>query len=308
MTGTVYEWYGYLSTDPSSIAAHAANTKQCPFVRRECTKASGLCSVSPMGSDTPVPVCPKRLYFNQFEMLRDIASTSFSGLALNRDVDGLPTLVPGGEARDVARASGLAQVGVFGAEGWGGEIRLPPLAGDGASYKVDFTLVLIGPDARLISFTPVEVQSIDTTGNTRAAISALSQDRSIVADTVGLNWENVSKRILPQLIFKGLMLQGEALCRDGLFFVTPEPVFKRIMSRLGNSALTRLRRIPRQPGSITFLRYDYSNPGSLGAASPASLRQSDPFTISTSDLSLAFITPENLPPSGSYAARIEAKL
>ncbi len=42
----------------------------------------------------------------------------------------------------------------------------------------------------------------------------------------GVNWENVSKRILPQLIYKGYVLRRERLCSKGLFFVCPKPSVK----------------------------------------------------------------------------------
>lgn len=307
MAGTIYEWHGYRTTDGTATAAHASHSKSCPFMNRACVKKSGACSVAPTGSQLPVPICPKRLYFDRFQALRDIASTAFASRLMNLGPDGLPSLVPGSEAHSVARATGIPQVGVFGGEGWGGEVSLPPLAGDGASYKVDFTLCLVNNDGRLLSFAPIEVQTIDTTGSTEKARAALEESRTVVGDTVGLNWENVSKRILPQLIFKGLMLQGEALCHQGLFFVCPELVFRRIMSRLGNAQLTRLRRIPKQPGSITFVRYDYDYE-SLEPGTPQNLTALDPFTISTSDLSLAFITPENLPQAGSYAAKLALRI
>ena len=74
---------------------------------------------------------------------------------------------------------------------------------------------------------------LDTTGNYREARNALMENRDIVADTVGLNWENVSKRIIPQLIYKGQVLQREDLCRTGLFFVCPKAVYDRVLNRLG---------------------------------------------------------------------------
>ena len=79
--------------------------------------------------------------------------------------------------------------------------------------------------------------------------------RRVVADTVGLNWENVSKRIIPQLIYKGQVLQREDLCRSGLFFVCPKPVYDRVLNRLGGTQ--RIPRFPMQPASIHFIAYDY---------------------------------------------------
>ena len=110
----------------------------------------------------------------------------------------------------------------------------------------------------MIEFVAVEVQTIDTTGTYRPGYDALKTDSSIKKTTAGLNWENVAKRILPQLIYKGQILQREELCRSGLFFVCPAPVFERIMERLGGQE--GLVRYALQPASITFAVYDYDMP------------------------------------------------
>ena len=107
-------------------------------------------------------------------------------------------------------------IAVFG-HGWGGELRLPQRAGTG-SYFVDWVLARLDENGELAEFTAIEVQTIDTTGNYREARTALLENRSVISDTVGLNWENVSKRIIPQLIYKGQVLQREDLCRTGLIF------------------------------------------------------------------------------------------
>ena len=51
------------------------------------------------------------------------------------------------------------------------------------------------------------MQTIDTTGTYQNARRALLDHHVIEKDTVGLNWENVSKRIIPQIIYKGQVLQ-----------------------------------------------------------------------------------------------------
>ena len=60
------------------------------------------------------------------------------------------------------------------------------------------------------------------------------------------------------MIYKGQILQREELCRSGLFFVCPAPVFERIMERLGGQ--DGLVRYALQPASITFAVYDYDMP------------------------------------------------
>ncbi|MGW5238630.1 hypothetical protein ACWEOW_06835 [Monashia sp. NPDC004114] len=308
MAGKIYEWFGYRGSDQSATAAQAVIDQSCPFLGATCIKRgrTGVCSIEPAKSQEAVPICPVRLYDGHHEFLRHIAADAFINLEVAVDSTGLPTLVPASRARLVATKARRAQVGVFGANPWGGEISLPPAVDGGGSYKIDFTLVVIGPSGELQAFVPVEVQSIDTTNDTKASMAGLKNGRTIVQSTVGLNWENVNKRILPQLIVKGLMLQAEALCTNGLYFVTPEPVFKRVMMRLGG--VDRLRRIPKQPGSLTFIRYDYDFSTGILDGSPLALKRLAPVTVSTSDLSLAFITPENLPASGAYESAIKQKL
>ena len=145
-------------------------------------------------------------------MLRTIANNAFS-MNLN--------LYAGRAAVDKSKSEGGA-IAVFG-HGWGGELRLPQREGTG-SYFVDWVLARLDANGELVEFTAIEVQTIDTTGNYRDARQALEDGREIVPCTVGLNWENVSKRIIPQLIYKGQVLQREDLCRTGLYFVCPQPV------------------------------------------------------------------------------------
>ena len=144
-------------------------------------------------------------------------------------------------------------VAVFG-HGWGGELPLPKRKGKG-SYYVDWILARLDGSAELAEFTAIEVQTIDTTGSYQNARRKLLENRTIEKDTVGLNWENVSKRIIPQIIYKGQVLQREELCRSGLYFVCPKPVYDRVLERLGGKE--KLPQFPTQPAAIHFVAYDY---------------------------------------------------
>lgn len=305
MAATVYERYGFSVLDRSAQARDSIATRNCPFVDGACIKVKqgGVCSIKPVESNEPVIVCPRRMYFNHHEFLASIAETVFRQLDPKLADNGLPQLVEGSRAREESIEHGRVQVGVLG-QGWGSEVKLPPSLEGGASYSIDFTMVAISPEGDLLSILPVEVQSIDTTDSYKLGVEAHDLDGSVIVTKAGLNWENVSKRILPQLIVKGLMLQGERLSTHGIYFVTPEPVFRKIAARLGG--MGRLREIPTQPGSITLVRYAYSNPGSDGT--PIELHVSGVSTISTSDMSIAFISPQNLPLAGSYETRLRTRL
>jgi Restriction endonuclease NotI len=306
VAGNIYEWYGYRATDASAAAANAALQQHCPFLNGPCVKAGGVCSVTPSASGEQVVICPSRLYFDGHRFLRQIADDAFGVFPVSRGADGLPSLVAGVQARATAAVTGAHQVGVFGKAPWGGEIKLPSAVPGAGQYSVDFTVVVVAPNGDFVAFVTVEVQSIDTTNSYRNSLTALVQNnRQIEQSGFGMNWENVNKRILPQLIVKGLMLQAEALCTTGMYFVTPEPVFQRVMLRLGGP--DRLRRIPKQPGSITFIRYLHDTANAVNG-SPVDMNRLETVTVSTSDLSLAFITPENLPAAGAYQASITQKL
>jgi hypothetical protein len=192
-------------------------------------------------------------------------------------------------------------VAVFGKR-WGRELRLPQRMGRGA-YFVDWVLALISRDAQLQEFVAVEVQAIDTTGNYRAERDAYVNGRDYPEySEAGLNWENVSKRILPQIIYKGHVLRREPLCTKGLFFVSPTPVYERIRQRLGGEMLA----IHLQPGALTFRWY------TIGAEVPdgqiRTLINQGQYTTTVDQVALAFTAPANLPPIGVYQQAIEAEL
>lgn len=251
MAGYVAEFFGYRAEDTSETAAVAAARHVCPFTGKQCGKIlsrdriiSGVCAVRQKTENSPdVICCPIRIYAEDYKMLKEISQKAFS-CNLN--------LYAGRAAVEKAIIENGA-IAVFG-HGWGGELRLPQRQGQGA-YFVDWVLARLDGNGELVEFTAIEVQTIDTTGNYREARAGLLDGRRIVADTVGLNWENVSKRIIPQLIYKGQVLQREDLCRSGLFFVCPKPVYDRVLNRLGGTQ--RIPRFPMQPASIHFIAYDY---------------------------------------------------
>lgn len=254
MSGYISEFFGYKAEDASTIALNTANSQVCPFLGSPCTKVlsrdhliSGVCSVRQKTEGSPsVICCPIRIYAEDYKMLHLISRQAFG-----RDFG----LYAGRAAVERARAEG-GSIAVFG-HGWGGELRLPQRAGTG-SYFVDWVLARLDENGELAEFTAIEVQTIDTTGNYREARTALLENRSVISDTVGLNWENVSKRIIPQLIYKGQVLQREDLCRTGLFFVCPKAVYDRVLNRLGGRE--RIPTFPTQPASIHFVAYDYTEP------------------------------------------------
>lgn len=250
MAGYIAEFFGYAASDKSHSALTTAARKNCPFLGSFCVKTlardkiiSGVCAIRQKTAGSPnVICCPIRLYADNYKLLRLIARQAF-----HQDLN----LYAGRVAVEKAKEESGA-IAVFG-KGWGGELRLPQRKGMG-SYFVDWVLARLDGQGELAELTAIEVQTIDTTGSYGNAQKVLAESREMISDTVGLNWENVSKRIIPQIIYKGQVLQREDLCRSGLFLVCPKPVYQRIIDRLGG--IEKLPKFPSQPASINFIAYD----------------------------------------------------
>lgn len=302
MAGTISEFFGYRAEDNSDEALKAVADKKCPFLGSACTKMlgrertiSGVCAIRQKTPGSPsVICCPNRIYAEEYKMLRTIAQNAF-----NEDLK----LYAGRMAVAKARL-GSGAIAVFG-HGWGGELRLPQRQGTG-SYFVDWVLARLDGNGELKEFTAIEVQTIDTTGKYSDAQKALRQDRTIVADTVGLNWENVSKRIIPQIIYKGQVLQREELCRTGLYFVCPTPIYKRVLNRLGGKE--KIPSFPSQPAAIHFVAYDYAQPFSdVQAGSIVSLDVIEEHCTTVYKVQEAF-SAVNLPEGNVYGNAIRRSL
>lgn len=295
----IVEFFGYDPLDSSVTAVEARNRKLCPFYEGHCTKElgeddsgntilSGTCTVRQVVQQDPIVCCPKRLYAEKFIALRDIAKAVFD--------PELPFHFMGERRQPVRHVVAIGK-------DFGGEVRLPGVKGTG-SFFVDWILALVGQDGKLEQFVAVEVQSIDTTGNYRAERAAYLKHQSFEGNSVaGVNWENVNKRILPQLIFKGHVLRLEPLCKSGLFFICPQPVLDRIKQRVGNA----LRPYPvKHPGTINFRGYGLDAAGEGGTT--RKLKFQEELTTTVDQLAIAFTAPMNLPPSGAYASAIAKKL
>lgn len=262
MAGYIAEFFGYAASDKSETALLTAARKNCPFLGSFCVKTlardkviSGVCAIRQKTAGSPnVICCPIRLYAEDYKMLKLIAQKAFK-IRLS--------LYAGRVAVEKAKREGGA-IAVFG-KGWGGELRLPQRKGIG-SYFVDWVLARLDKHGELAELTAIEVQTIDTTGSYGNARRELAETRTVLSDTVGLNWENVSKRIIPQIIYKGQVLQREDLCRSGLYLVCPKPVYQRIIDRLGGTE--KLPEFPSQPASINFIAYDAISEQKNGEITP----------------------------------------
>lgn len=306
MASRIIELFGYSPVDQSEQAKEARRTCFCPFLGGECTKkigsdenriAAGVCTLSDSDGD-PVICCPIRLYAHDYRILHEVAEDAFA-----QSVE----LYSGQEAKSAAALPGVARVAVFGKR-WGKELRIPNRKKNGenggrtGSYFVDWILAKLNEAGQLEEFVALEVQSIDTIGSYRNERAAHMSGTPFTGKSAGLNWENVNKRILPQLIYKGHLLQRERLCRTGLYFICPAPVYSKIMERLGG----KLPNYPAQAGSLTFMWYQVGPNAEPGTV--RELQNAGKFSTTVHQVELAFSSASNLPESGVYEAAIKTAL
>ena len=297
LASNIVELFGFAPGDQSDRAALARSERRCPFIGDTCQKnlsdgsISGVCTLKPKTSG-PVICCPYRLYANSYRVLSDVAEAAFGA-----EVE----LFPGTSAKGSLSMSGRVRVAVFGKR-WGKELRLPN-RGRSGGYFVDWVLARLNEQGGLDEFIAVEVQSIDTTGNYQTErLAYLNNDSFTGQSSAGFNWENVNKRILPQIIYKGHVLRRERLCRQGLFFVCPQPVYQRIRERLGGNLLGYAP----QPGALTLMWYDVGQEALTGHS--RELQFKGKFTTTVDQIALAFTSPSNLPDESVYEAAIRAVL
>ena len=295
MATRISELFGFHPYDQSEVAVRHRARRECPFLGRTCTKhlsdnsPSGVCTMrSARGLETVI--CPVRLYANDFESIKRIGRQKLGNYDFQfRGVAG--SLV---RRQETILCTGKER---------GGEIRLPGVvspSGTSSNFYIDWVLLLASPTG-LQEFIALEVETVDTTGNYQAErLAALAEREFDGTSTAGFNWQNVAKRILPQLIFKGHVLRRERLCLRGLHFMCPDRVFEKILDRVGHD----ISEIAEQPGSITFHPVGLS-PDRIDG-SPRSLTWLPTFTTTVDQLAMAFVAPRNLPEAGSYEASIRS--
>lgn len=304
MAAKIEEFFGYAPLDPAGEPFAAA--KECPFVSSDCIKPQhGACSIKLSTSD-PVIICPNRLYDNYHAILADLAAEAFGvGVQLIQS-SALPGLKMSGNLTG-------NEVAVFG-KYWGSELSIPQPKSDEASdvggFYIDYVLARLDGAGEMAEFTAVEIQTIDTTGSYKEQADAFFAGRPFTDkkgnnpgwSKAGLNWANVSKRIIPQLIYKGYVLRRERRCGKGLFFICPTAVLKKIRQRLG----TKMLEYPIAAGTITFQAYDLGPPTAPGHR--RTLVKGETFTTTVEQVAYAFVSPVNLPEMGVYESAIARAL
>jgi hypothetical protein len=260
----ISELFGYPAKDRSPDVLRIRELRICPFLQGTCTKldhrgdSTGVCSVFNPKDGVETIICPNRLYFDNYKVLREVIEDAFGADFTMIRPEGV-----GAVDHDGRKVVALGH-------NFGKEVRVPlPISPRGrkrtGSFYTDWVLAQITRREDLGNFVGVEVQSIDITGNYRAVQAGYMRGlKQPPPSGHGLNWENVNKRILPQVIFKGRVLQRERSCEKGLYFIVPEAMYERILQRLGGG----LEEYPPGRGSVTFFRY-----AMVKAAEPGQIRR-----------------------------------
>lgn len=273
---SLIEVFGYAPNDITSEARKFWGLNACPFIGRVCSKYDhtnticyGTCSVSNAGQD--VIICPNRLYANKYETIRHVSEDAFGKLPFMMFDEYLE------------KASNSLNCVVALGQNSGREVKL-------SKMSMDWVLAHI-ENGKLMEYVGIEVQSIDITGNYRDAWYAARDQKTVIPPSAhGLNWANVHKRLMPQIIRKSLVYSRSLLVKNGLFFIVSEPVYQRFEEIIGSDIPT-----VNAPGKdvITVFTYNLGDPVPQGHVRKLIRNRIVRFKLD--EFSARFISGPNLP-------------
>lgn len=288
----IAEIFGYAPNDTTDACRSLWRLGACPFVGIPCTKKNhestvvyGTCSVSSPYGDCII--CPNRLYVNRFQTLRNVATDAFGNIPFYTFSEYV-----------AQRQNPAACVVALGMHS-GHEINL------NRSCSMDWVLAKVQA-RRLVSYTGIEVQSIDITGNYRDNWYAYKNIRAgavIPRSEHGMNWANVHKRLIPQIIRKSLIYSRSEYVTNGLYFIVPDIVYQKFEEVIGSD-------IPlvthSAPDVITVHTYELGNDvpeGNMRAIVPVRRLR-----FSMQEFSNRFISGPNLPPATELDSAVKSAL
>ena len=218
----IVELFGYAPNDTTQECRSLWSLGACPFISGQCSKANhdssivyGTCSVTTSFGDCII--CPNRLYANNFEILQSISADAFGKFPFYTYMEYIK------HRRDTQPC--VVALGMHS----GHEIKLQ------RSCSMDWVLAKV-ENAKLVEYTGVEVQSIDITNNYRDnwyAYKNITLNATIPRSEHGMNWANVHKRLIPQLIRKSLIYSRSQCVNNGLYFVVPDIVYRKFEEIIG---------------------------------------------------------------------------
>lgn len=230
------EIFGFAPDDATDAARKQWKSQECPFVGGPCIKHShpqngkivvyGSCSIvnkTRKGTEEEIILCAQRLYADEYQSLRAVAKDA-------TQID-LPIYMAS-DYSNLKRVDSLpSDYLVLLGRNSGKEIKLSQP--DVIQLSLDWVMARV-VHGELQSIIPCEVQSMDTTGNYQANWSAYSKEHKTIPDSEhGMNWANVWKRLIPQLILKGSIAATSKLCKQGHYFIVPDQVYQRFERLIG---------------------------------------------------------------------------
>ena len=255
----------------------------CPFINKACTKHNhdktityGTCSVTSTIGD--VIICPNRLYANDYRTIKHVVVDAFGA---NIDFYLFDEFI--------RERENIKECIVALSHHSGKEVKV------GNSLSMDWVLVRI-ENHKLVEYVGIEIQSIDITGNYRDVWHAYknftidTDIEKIPSSAHGLNWANVHKRLIPQLIRKGLVYSRSKFVQKGLYFIVPELVYQRFEATIGDDI--PIIESP-QSDSITVYTYSLGYPVSEGEQRDLVLVRTIRFLLE--DFANRFISGPHLP-------------
>ena len=284
------EIFGYAPDDISETARKQWKSQECPFVGDTCIKHShpqdgkvviyGSCSVvnkTKNGADEII-VCAQRLYANDYETLK----------AVVRDATGvrLPIFMANEYSRLKREDQQPTDCVVLLGRNSGKEIKLSQP--DVIQLSLDWVMARIVA-GKLKLIIPCEVQSADTTGNYRANWDAYSKELSSIPDSEHeMNWANIWKRMIPQLILKGSIAATSGLSKLGHYFIVPDSVYDRFGRLIGQVADVA------SPGKgvMSVMTYKLGGPVPNGSTRPLVLHRT--MRMRTTEFAKAFASGKQL--------------
>ncbi len=286
------EIFGYAPDDTSEVARKQWKSQECPFVGGVCIKHShpqeegrmvvyGSCSVANKTRKglEEVILCPQRLYADDYAALKtsikDATGEDFQiymadhygKLKRSKKLpDKYAVLIGKNSGREVS----LSNPGVI-------------------NLSLDWVVAIIS-SGKLQLIIPCEVQSIDTTGNYHENWRAYAEEKKSIPDSRhGMNWANVWKRLIPQLILKGSIAATSNLCSKGLYFVIPDRVFVQFEKLVGEVANVKQA----AHGVLTIMTYGLG--GNVPFGKIRNLERRRIVRILSTDFAKAFALGKQLP-------------
>ncbi len=288
------EIFGHAPDDLTRSTRQLWQLGACPFVNLPCVKHNhdntityGTCSVRNTPGDEVI-ICPYRLYANNYGSIRSVSADAFG-----------PDIKLYFYSDYIKHRRTLKDCVVALGTNSGKEVHA------GRTLSMDWILARVR-NGTLVEYTGVEVQSIDITGNYRdnwhAYNNLRKKDAIIPASGHGLNWANVHKRLIPQLIRKGIIYSRSELVKKGLYFIVPDAVYAKFEGILGDIPTVDM---PAQD-TISVLTYSLGQPTTQGRM--RSLVQKRVIRFSIKDFAERFISGANLPSGADLDSQVRARL